>query len=147
MSQWWSPYGPVTTSKWRVLTVYGRVAALDPGAAASSSVASAATAAVAARCKRLRVIPLAPRAGSLGGDHCSRAGSAQPLAGDGYERVHAERLVARQRAIQLPGPGAQPKALALPGPGARQREVEASGGGGRALDPEVVRGLAEVGQP
>src|SRR5256885_11021137 len=65
-------------------------------------------------------------------------------AADGDQRAHAERLVARQRAVQLRRPCPELEATGSPGPGPREREVEPAQRVVPALDSEVVRVLSEV---
>src|SRR5256885_15005398 len=69
---------------------------------------------------------------------------ARRSAADGDQGAHAERLVARQRAVQLPGPGPELDAPGSPGPGPREGKVEPGQRVVPALDPEVVRVLSEV---
>src|SRR5256885_14659171 len=65
-------------------------------------------------------------------------------AADGDQRAHADRLVTRQRAVQLPRPGPELEATGSPGPGPRDREVESAQRVIPALDSEALLVLSEV---
>src|SRR5207244_3555815 len=59
----------------------------------------------------------------------------------GDQCPHAERLVAGQRAVELPRPGTALQVLASPGPGPRAREVESAERGVRSVHPQRPRGV------